>query len=197
VDLLVRLRRVGSAAHLAPSAVRRFALTALACSLLGGALSAYLALLSGPSLSDSPPPHFQPIALFDARAWLAERVEPRHTILAEPWDANVLAGGLDGRVFLAHGVASLDPAAKKAALAAFFDPATADRDRAALLAEYCVAYVVETPRSRALGQLGSLDPALLAPVYDDRGVTIFRVGPAIADCPTSADPAPLAARPAG
>jgi hypothetical protein len=195
VGLLARLGRPGMPPGRAQSPAGRLIRLGLASWLLGsGALTAYLTLLAGPLIGGaSEAPHFQPADLFEARAWLAPRLAASETILADAWDGNVLAGGVDGRVFLGHGVATLEPAAKKRALVAFFGPDTADAARARLLAEHCVAYVVESPRSRALGTFRPASSGLFQPVYAAGDVRVHRVALAAEGCEAT-DGSPRLAR---
>jgi hypothetical protein len=194
VGLLAGLGRPGLPPRRALSPAGRFVGVGLVGWLLvSGALAAYLTLLAGPLLGGaSEAPHFQPAGLFEARAWLAPRLAASETILADAWDGNVLAGGVDGRVFLGHGVATLEPAVKKRALVAFFNPDTADTERARLLAHHCVAYVVESPRSRALGAFRLSSSGLFEPVYAAGDVSVHRVALAAEGCDAADGSARLA-----
>jgi hypothetical protein len=159
--------------HFLPRAWRRRALgTVVALSLLTSMvlLAGFTALVAA-----RPPLVFIPQPVETAMAWLDEQAAPDSVVLAAYDTGNRLPARALVRSFVGHGPQSVDAAAKREQVQAFFGAGMSDADRLALLEAYDIAYVFYGPTERALGDL---DPARLPGlqcVYSAGGVDIYRV----------------------
>lgn len=83
---------------------------------------------------------FQPVAAFEAVAWLRQQ-GPQVVVLACEEDGNFLAGWIEGRVVLGHAGATLDVARKREEVAAFWRGDLSKPEREALLRRYGVTHL--------------------------------------------------------
>jgi hypothetical protein len=81
----------------------------------------------------------------------------------------------DARTFLGHWAQTVDFYGKRASVARFFDPATADIERQALLDEFAIRYVLHGPEERALGSFDPSTSALFQPAFSSGDVAIYSV----------------------
>ncbi|GBD08646.1 hypothetical protein HRbin22_00887 [Candidatus Thermoflexus japonica] len=85
---------------------------------------------------------FEPIAAFEAAAWLRAQ-GPGVVVLACEDDGNFLAGHIEGRVVLGHPGATFEVARKREEVAAFFGGLLSPTEQAALLQRYRVTHLYE------------------------------------------------------
>jgi hypothetical protein len=99
-------------------------------------------------------------------------------------DAIVLSGetlgqyvpALSGkRAVLAHWAQTVDYFTKRDEVARFFDPATSDAERVAVLQRYNVAYVLAGEHELRAGARTALDHAALEKVFDTDGAVVYRI----------------------
>ena len=114
-----------------------------------------------------------------AMDWLAAHAPPGSIVLAAYDTGNALPGRALVRTFVGHGPQSVNADEKQAQVSAFFDAATADRQRLSLLAAYGVDYVFYGPSERALGGFSPADAPYLRPVYDNGVVQVYHVSPEV------------------
>jgi len=79
------------------------------------------------------------------------------------------------RSFVGHWAQTLNFHDKFAAVQAFYNEATTDVDRQALLDTYSVDYVLYSPEEAKLGAFDPTTASYLEPVYDEGSVKVFKV----------------------
>ncbi len=79
------------------------------------------------------------------------------------------------RAVLAHWAQSVDYYTKRSDVAHFFDPATPEAERDAMIKRYGVAYVLVGEAELQAGAANALDAAPLDKVFDAPGAAIYRV----------------------
>lgn len=159
--------------HFLPRAWRRRALVVVVVlSLLTSIvlLAGFTALVAA-----RPPLVFVPRPVETAMVWLDEQAAPDSVVLAAYDTGNRLPARALVRSFVGHGPQSVDAAAKRDQVQAFFGAGMSNAGRLGLLDAYHVAYVFHGPAERAMGDY---DPARLPGlqrVYSAAGVDIYRV----------------------
>ena len=120
------------------------------------------------------PPVFQPGSQIEAFTWLSDNSkEP--VILANFDTGNVLLVYVSGRVFLGHGLETVDSKTKQQHVKQFFRKATSDSWRQKLLTDYNLSYLYYGPNEQALGDFDPADAPYLDQVYENDTVRIFEV----------------------
>jgi len=122
-----------------------------------------------------PPLVFRDVGEIAALDWLAGRVRPDDVVLAAYETGNYLPARVGARVFLGHGLETVDAAEKEALVTRFFDATTDDIWRQRLLARYGVDVVFWGPAERALGAFDPRTASCLRQVYAGQGYAIFAV----------------------
>jgi len=102
------------------------------------------------------PALFWPADLLAGVDWLGENTGAEDTVLAAFDTGNLIPARIGHRVVMGHWIETADFEGKRAEVARFFEAATPDGERQALLERYGVAYVFYGPYERALG---AFDPA--------------------------------------
>jgi hypothetical protein len=120
-------------------------------------------------------PIFRPGAEVATLMWLASHSRADEIVLASFEVGNVIPAWTDLRVFAGHGPETLDNDGKLVALQHFFQIDTDDSWRQSLLRQFGASYVFLGPQERALGTWDATHAPYVAPIYDDRGYTIYRV----------------------
>ena len=156
---------------------RHLAQRCLAIALLATMLPTSLFLVASSSawMFDTPPPAFREAAEVAALDWLSGQVQAEDVVLAAYDTGSYLPVRVVARVFLGHGLETVDAQEKEALLAHFFDGATDDARRQHLLAQYGVDYVFWGPAERALGGFDAGHVPYLKPLYSAGGTTVFEV----------------------
>jgi hypothetical protein len=118
--------------------------------------------------------HTSDIAAFD---YLESQVASDDVVLASLTIGQYVPAMTGARSFLAHWAQTLDFYGKSEMVKTFFNAATDDADRLAILDEFSVDYVYYSPNERALNE-NSFDPAdadYLESVFTDGEVTVYAV----------------------
>jgi hypothetical protein len=136
-----------------------------------------LLLVAGSTLSaTSGAPHLtQPAAVEEAIAWLGQYSALDDVILSSYQVGNIIPGRIGRRVVWGHWDETAFFDQKKSDVTAFFDGATSDEERQALLRRYGVDYVFYGPAERELGNFELLAVSYLKPIFSTNQVTIYQV----------------------
>jgi hypothetical protein len=162
-------------AHGASGFRRRAFNYAVALAAATTSLLVYLSLLASAVFDRPTPVYLWTRAEADAAAWLGEHSGPEDVVLAATNFANPLAGDIDGRVVQGHNVATFGNRRKEQAVMRFYAAEASGSERAALLSAAGASIVALGPAERAIGAT-TLDGVVgLERVYDEDGVTLFRV----------------------
>ena len=101
-----------------------------------------LILLSGAFVAAHPaPPRFHPVAEVEAMRWLGEHVPSDSVVLCAYDTGNLLPVYADVRVFLGHGMETVDAERKEALVERFFAGEMSDDEVARLFESYGIDYV--------------------------------------------------------
>jgi hypothetical protein len=120
-------------------------------------------------------PIYRSISEEVALAWLAAHGTPGEAVLASFEVGNVVPTRTDLSAFAGHGPETLHSIEKHDMIRRFFAAETDDVWRRSLLANFDLDYVFWGPLERALGDWNPAAAPYLDPLYDERGITIFRV----------------------
>lgn len=107
--------------------------------------------------------------------WISANTTPTDLFLSSFEAGGQIPAYTGRRVMLGHWIETVDYPRKRAAVAAFFDPATPDSERWALMSEQGVHYVWYGPDERALGAWSPAAIPLLRPAFESATITIYRV----------------------
>ncbi len=127
------------------------------------------------ALRGRPAPIYRDIGEVRALDWLAGRVEAEDVVLAAYSTGNYLPARVHARVFVGHGPETIHADEKKVLAAEFFDAATTDPWRQALLERYGVDYLFWGPAERAVGAFDPHNRSYLGPIYETVEYAIFEV----------------------
>lgn len=158
-----------------PAARRALAAAAVGVISLSSAL---LLLLALPAAASRAEPVFVPGALVRAFDWLNAQAEPGAVALATFRTGSRVPAYTNLRAFVGHGPETLYARAKAAQAEAFFSGGLSPAERAALLADGRVRYIIYGPAERSLAPGAQAAPpwaAGLETLYDAAGVTIYAV----------------------
>ncbi len=110
-----------------------------------------------------------------ALAYLEGQVTGDDVVLAS-LDIGQFVPALTGaRSFLGHWAQTLDFYGKRDSVAAFFNSATSDSDRLAILQDYGVDYVLYTPQEALLGDYDPASASFLDEVFADGSARVYAV----------------------
>jgi uncharacterized membrane protein len=112
------------------------------------------------------------MAAFD---WLGDHLAWDDTVLASYETGNLVPAWTGRRVFLGHWAESPDWLERKAQVKTFFDDATANAWRLALLRQHDIKYVFYGPRERALGEFNPDHSEYLERVFRQGDVALYEV----------------------
>jgi uncharacterized membrane protein len=130
---------------------------------------------SGAWMFAQPVPMFRDAAEIAALDWLAGRTLPDDVILTAYETGTYLPVRAMARVFLGHGLETVDADAKEQLVARFFEATTDDAWRRKLLTRHGVDYVFWGPVERALGIFDPYAAPYLRRVYEAERYAIFEV----------------------
>lgn len=119
-------------------------------------------------------PYFLPTRDVAAVRWLAARTGEQDALLSSYGIGNYWVAHSEGRSFLGHQFAVLEPQVKDQALRRFYSGQAGELEQRRLLAEYGIDYVFYGTLERELGD-GVEGVDFLEPVYRDGEVTIYGV----------------------
>ena len=120
-------------------------------------------------------PYYLPVDDVDAVRWLAEQTDEGAVLLSSYGIGNYWVGQSEGRAFLGHQFAVLEPKVKDGAMRRFFSGQASDSEMRRLVASYGINYVFYGTLER---QLGEFDPdriEWLLPVHRSGDVTVYGV----------------------
>ncbi len=120
-------------------------------------------------------PYYLRVDELSAMAWLAEQGRGADVVLSSETLGQYVPALTGQHAFLAHWAQTVDYYGKQALVAEFFDAATPDARRQALLAEYSVDYVLYGPVEQALGGYNPEAAPFLESVFATSAVRVFRV----------------------
>ena len=127
------------------------------------------------SVASQSPDLFSSTDVLAAADWLGENSAWSETVLAGPDTGSLIPARIGHRVLLGHEMETVDYDAKLEAVTSFFDAATSDEERLALVREWRVSYVFYGPNESALGNYYPSTTMWLMPVYRSGEVTIYKV----------------------
>jgi hypothetical protein len=110
-----------------------------------------------------------------AMRWLGENAEPDDVVLSSYTIGHYIPGLTGCRPFLANAVMTMDSHRKEQIVTAFFDPATPEAEREALLRQYGVRYLFYGPAERALGGYDPASSPLFQEVFASGRVRVYGV----------------------
>ncbi|HDQ71107.1 MAG TPA: hypothetical protein ENN19_03305 [Chloroflexi bacterium] len=153
---------------------KRWLLGALIATMIPTGL---ILLLGGSAwMLSCPPLVFRDRGEVAALDWLDKRIQPDDVVLTAYDTGNYLPVRVFGRVFLGHGLETVDAEVKEAQVARFFDVRTDDDWRRNLLMAYGIDYVFWGPAERALGAFDPHNTPYLQSIYEVNGYAVFEVG---------------------
>ncbi len=130
---------------------------------------------SGAWMLARPPLVFRDAGEVAALDWLAGQVQPDDVVLTAYDTGNYLPARVGARVFLGHGLETVNAEEKEAQVEQFFDATTDDAWRRQLLARYGVDYVFWGPAERTMGAFNPHLAFYLRPVYEGGDYAVFEV----------------------
>jgi hypothetical protein len=167
-------QRLAQRPRYSAAGLRRFILVLLI--LLTSVINLYLysATLIN-MISIQPYPLFRPIAEREAMEWLGANTSEQDVVLGSYWTGSYLpyAGGRP--VVVGSRYMTIDFFARLVQVERFFDSATTQEERLALLAQNSVDYIFWGQVEQAMGPPAVLQAPYLEPVFANERVTIFRV----------------------
>ena len=111
----------------------------------------------------------------EAMHWLEENTSPDDVVLSSFTIGQYIPGLTGNRAFLSNSVMTLDSSRKEAMVRAFFDLATSDREREALLRQYNIHYLFYGPAERALGAFRPGESELFSLVFSSANTNVYVV----------------------
>ena len=122
-----------------------------------------------------PPLVFRDRAEIEALEWLADQAGLEEVVLASYETGNYLPARVGTRVFLGHGLETVNADEKQAQVMRFFDETTQDTWREQVLVQYGVDYVFWGPLEQTLGGFDPHQATFLRPGYEHEGYAVFEV----------------------
>jgi len=110
-----------------------------------------------------------------AMRWLEEHTPPDEVVLSAFVVGHFIPGLTGDRAFLGNAVMTLDFNRKREMVKAFFDSATSDSERQALIHEYRIRYVFYGDAEQEIGTYDPETSSFLRPVHRNSRVTIYMV----------------------
>lgn len=122
-----------------------------------------------------PYPLFRPTLELQAMDWLRANTDSRDAVLSSYWTGSFIPARAGNRVFVGQRYETIRFNEKRAAAEKFFDAATDDAWRIALLREYRIAYVFWGKAERDLGAFDPERAPYLQRVFANDEARIYRV----------------------
>lgn len=120
-------------------------------------------------------PFFMPNDTIAAYDYLETQVQSDDVVFSSLNTGQFIPALTGARAYLAHWAQTLDFFTKRANVEAFFDPATSDAQRQAILAEFGADYVLVTPEEQALGAFDPASVPYLESVFSQGDATVYAV----------------------
>jgi uncharacterized membrane protein len=122
-----------------------------------------------------PYPLFRPTAELQAMDWLRANTQPEETVLSSYWTGSFIPARAGNTVFVGQRYETVRFAEKRQAAERFFDSATDDTWRVALLRDYRIAYVFWGAGERDLGEFDPEGASYLERVFANETARVYRV----------------------
>jgi hypothetical protein len=122
-------------------------------------------------------PYYLETEYVAAMDWLRENSRPDEVVLSSLTIGQYVPALSGNTAYLAHWANTVDFYGKEQDVAAFFDSASADPARAAVVRDFAVDYVLYGPAERALGSYSPEQIAWLMPVFQQGSVSLYQVSP--------------------
>jgi len=110
-----------------------------------------------------------------ALRWLEEQTPPDEVVLSAFVVGHFIPGLAGDRAFLGSAVMTLDFDRKREIVGAFFDPATSDDERLALMRQYSIDYVFYGPTEQAMGGYDPGESVLFTEVFSSPRVRLYAI----------------------
>ncbi|MCS6939257.1 MAG: hypothetical protein NZM94_08300, partial [Roseiflexus sp.] len=120
-------------------------------------------------------PYYLSRAELKAMIWLATQAPPDSVVLSSLTLGQYVPALTGQRAFLAHWAQTVDYYGKEQKVLEFFDTATSEARRRAILEEYGVNYVIVGPAERALSAYEPVPSTWQVPMHTSGGVTVYQV----------------------
>jgi hypothetical protein len=120
-------------------------------------------------------PFFMPNDTIAAYDYLDTQVQSDDVVLSSLNNGQFVPALTGARAYLAHWAQTLDFYGKRDNVEAFFNPATDDAQRQAILNEFGVDYVIYTPEEQALGAFDPASVPYLENVFSSGSATVYAV----------------------
>lgn len=110
-----------------------------------------------------------------ALRWLEEHTDPSDVVLSSFTIGHYVPGLAGNKAFLSNAVMTMDSHRKEAMVGDFFDPATSDDERRALIHKYGIRYIFYGEAERAVGGYDPGESSLFTEVFTSPRVKIYAV----------------------
>jgi hypothetical protein len=120
-------------------------------------------------------PYFMPTDTIAAYDYLETQVQSDDVVLSSMNVGQFIPALTGARAYLAHWAQTLDFFGKQERVSIFFNPATDDSQRQAILNEFGVDYVIYTPEEQALGTFNPDSASYLENVFSSGSATVYAV----------------------
>jgi hypothetical protein len=110
-----------------------------------------------------------------AMRWLELNADPDEVVLSAFVTGHYIPGLAGNRAFLANAVMTIDFNYKRGVVNDFFDPATPDADRRAIIRKYGIRYIFLGPAEREVGAYDPMTSPWLTLAFSNSNVSIYRV----------------------
>jgi hypothetical protein len=127
------------------------------------------------SVIQQPDPLFRPVTEVEAVDWVRQNVENSAVFIGDYQTGNFIPAQAGQRVVLGHWAETVDYEQRTVEVAQFYQSATPDAWRLALIEQYGIDYVWWGPRERELGGFVPETAVYLSPVYQNQTIVIYRV----------------------
>jgi hypothetical protein len=120
-------------------------------------------------------PYFLPREDVQAVQWLAAQTGAEDVLLSSYGIGNYWVAHSEGRAFLGHQFAVLEPRVKDREMRRFYSGEASDEEMQQLVASYGVTHVFHGALERELGALQAENIPWLTPVYQDGAAAVYTV----------------------
>ncbi len=158
--------------RLAPRLQHRAVITFIAVALLGNLWLLATTLVGAQLLRE---PHYITDADMRALEWLGDHAGRDEIVLASPIMANLVPVWSAARVYWGHPFETLDSQEKRSRVERFYSAGAGAAERCELLRDAGVTLVYAGPVEARLGPAGLANTPGFTPVFQEGGVTIYRV----------------------
>jgi len=118
---------------------------------------------------------YTPQAIITALDWYKNQTSEKETILSVPLNGNLIPGLISRRVFIGHGSETVNYEKKLNQIIWFFKDSQNDEAKKEFIKDNQIDYLFYSIREKALGQFNPQSKNYLKQVYDNNGVSIYKV----------------------